>query len=245
MRGSVDMRSTLLRQSEAIGMTAPGSPKHSFRTKLRSWFQEPSTWLSLSSLLVSGITFLYVNYYADTVTIYMPKQIAFSAPPGLPLEFVVGASLLNDAPPNNVKIVEDARLEVSITAGGSAFEQLRCNWTETRDLIPTLDFERLYGKLNDKAKMFTDQFGPPRRRTPFTIHGKELQSPSLVFNCLKPMATAPSVANTSDSRRVETVIVLMTANKTSTSEKRAYTLPRDVEASTNDGSYNWIDRLEF
>jgi hypothetical protein len=169
----------------------------------------------------------------------MPKQIAFRTPLAAPMEFIIAAALVNDAVEHNIKIVEDAELEVELERGaGAPGDRLRCRWMENRDLIPTTEYEARYGKVSEAAKVFRDQFTPGRRRAPFVIHSKELQSPSLVFNCGQPIP--PGAAGT--NLNVHVVLDVMTATKTYRSERHGYALPGDLQKSTHDGSWNWIER---
>jgi hypothetical protein len=52
---------------------------------LLHWLRNPSNWLSLGSIVISVVTFLYVQFYPGSVTIYLPHVLAVSAPPALVL----------------------------------------------------------------------------------------------------------------------------------------------------------------
>jgi hypothetical protein len=225
-------------------MATEDVPEGSVRSNLRRWLREPPSWLalfaaagSLGSIVVSIGTSLYLNFYRGEVVVHLPTRIAFSIVAD-GAQFAVNASLVNAAPPNNLKIVDDAALELRL---GDSPTPHKCEWRWTSELIPTAEYEqkhkRLYDELSEAHKQLVDQFAPPTRSAPFKIQGKELQSRTLIFHC--PALDLPGAAET----RIAVYVGVEAAGQPYWSAERVYVLTRrDVDTAREQKSWEWLKR---
>ena len=214
-------------------MGAADDSKWTLRRAVRDWVRQPGTWLSLLSLAVSGATIAYVKFYPGTIKIYLPAQVAVYASEDASMAIAVNTSLVNDAPPNHVKIVEDASLRLRWSD-----RALECGWVGTTELIPTRDFEIKYGKLEGPAKEQLDQFAPQNRVAPFSIKAQELQARTLLFSCRDP-----GVAHGGTPVLVEVTMTVKTEGTRYSSAPSRYELSREQMAtSLKNKSWEWIER---
>jgi len=204
--------------------------------KVRKWFREPSTWLSLFSVVVSVGTSIYLTFWWGSVKIYMPPDIAIGLFNATYWQFAASTSLVNSAPPNNLKIIEDARLTVRL--GNSSREQ-HCEWSGTSELIPTQEFQRLYKdvtRLDEIAKTKRDQFGPWQRKAPFSLHGGELRAKMLIFECSE--LESGSLRGPTQVRA--TIAVRVSGKWSRPSPERVYELPQElIDTARKDQSWEW------
>ena len=139
-----------------------------------------------------------------------------------------------DAPPNHVKIVEDA----SLTLRWSDHRVLECGWAGTTELIPTRDFELKYGKLEGAAREQLDQFAPLNRVAPFSIKAQELQARTLVFSC-----PGFGIAPGGTPVLVEATMAVKTEGSRYASAPSMYELSRaQLAVSRENKSWEWIGR---
>jgi hypothetical protein len=125
---------------------------------LRQWPRNPSNWLSLGSIAIAAVTFLYVQFYPGSVTIYLPRLIAVSAPPGAAWRLLVNVSLFNEAPSTKVRVIENAPVSVRVD---NAAARVKCQWIGTTELILTAEYRQRYGEPPPGNARFAGPDGPP------------------------------------------------------------------------------------
>ncbi len=206
------------------------------KERVRNWFKKPETWFSIFSLVVSLITFYYLQFYSGDISIYLSHDVSILYSPNSSMEFVIPAVLYNSGSPDTWKPVD----VINVRAQGISDNETMFNWTDTQRFISGIDCQK---ELNISG--VADCFVYESRKVPFVVQGKQTVTKLYHFRNSTPVHNTSASLNVTitfevaKEKQFKLWGLLGLENIPYSSTKRYCFSEKAINDTIKNGSYQW------
>ena len=203
-----------------------------------SWMKNPASWLSVLSLIVTGITFYLVNLRRGNIEVKLPDQIGiaiYQMDQKDALKLIVPTLFHYTGSPNRRMVI--TKIWAAVVMGsdqGTASKTIPYDWRYLYRFVDKYTFEKQFPELARGAEDYIQYEG---RNWLFGLSGGDVV---LKVLGLEPISNTPIMITPG---HIELYLDIVAEHKSLRSDKGRYELSKTIiEEAKADGLYKWLNR---